>query len=100
MSRRRGPEGKIQDAVIEYAREKWNAYCKKNEKGKYGSAGFLDFSIYPVNRPHFVLEFKAPRKPLTPLQAHVKQELESRGHEVHVIDDVVEGRSIIDSKCK
>lgn len=102
---RRGPEGKIQDAVIKYARDEHNAYCKKNEKGMYGSAGFLDFSVYPDQRrrkkkvKHFVIEFKKPGEDYTPLQARIAKELQDRGHTVYKIDSITYGKLVIDQEC-
>lgn len=104
MAKRRGPEGKIQDAVIKYAREQHNALCKKNEKGLYGSAGFLDFTIYPDKMRKrtasvFVIEFKAPGEDYTPLQAHVRNELASRLHPVYKVDNIQQGKKIVDKEC-
>lgn len=101
---RRGPEGKIQDNVIKYARDEYNALCKKNEAGPYHLGGFLDFTIYPDKKRRreaetFIIEFKAPGGKLTPKQAHHKKELEGRGHRVYVIDNAVAGRAIIDKEC-
>lgn len=96
---RRGPEGKIQDAVIKYAREKYDALCKKNEKGMYGSVGFLDFSVYPYNRRNFTIEFKAPGEGLTPVQQNVWDGLTKRGHVCYKIDSIAYGKLIIDKEC-
>jgi hypothetical protein len=100
----RGPEGKIQDEVIKYARKTHNAFCKKNEKGRYGSAGFLDFSIYPDRKrkpkaSHFVIEFKAPGEDYTPLQRWTKDELVKRGHKVYLVSSAEFGKQVIDKEC-
>jgi hypothetical protein len=105
VSRRRGPEGKIQDAVIAYARETHNALCKKNETGRnFVSSGWPDYTIYPDKhrRPKaevFTLEFKAPGEDYTPLQAHVRDELVARGHRVYKVDNVAQGKKIVDNEC-
>lgn len=101
---RRGPEGKVQDGVIRYAREKHNALCVKNEAGFYNLGGFLDYTIYPdLERKKkarvFVIEFKAPGGVLTPKQHHCKGQLEERGHPVYVIDNIARGRMIVDQEC-
>jgi hypothetical protein len=100
----RGPEGKIQDAVIRYAREVHNALCIKNEAGRYFVGGFLDYTIYPDKMRKrsaqvFVIEFKAPGGELTPKQAHHRKQLENRGHKVFVVDSVAKGRMIIEAEC-
>lgn len=104
MSKRRGPEGKIQDSVISYARDTYNALCRKNEAGPYHVGGFLDYTIYPDKKRRreaetFVIEFKAPGESLTPKQAYHKKELEKRGHRVYMVDSVTRGRMIIDREC-
>jgi len=95
----RGPEGKIQDAVVKYARGK-GLLCKKNEVGRFNvSSGWPDFTIYGPEELCFFIEFKRPGGKLTELQAHVKLTLEQRGFEVYVIDNVNDGRSVIDKEC-
>ncbi len=103
---RRGPEGKIQDAVIKYARESYNALCKKNEAGRFGGGGWPDYVIFPDNggkSPRdcdvFFIEFKAPGGVLTPKQAHTIISITERGYVVHVVDSVALGRKIIDEEC-
>lgn len=102
----RGPEGKIQDNVIRYAREKHDALCVKNEAGRYFVGGFLDYTIYPnitrsppKDQKVFVVEFKAPGGAMTPRQEHHKKELERRGHKVYVVDSIARGRMIVDQEC-
>lgn len=101
---RRGPEAKIQDAVIKYAREKHNALCVKNEAGTYHVGGFLDYTIYPDRTRKktaqvFVIEFKAPGGELTPKQEHSFRQLEDRLHPVYKIDSVARGKMVIDQEC-
>lgn len=100
----RGPEGKVQDAVIRYARTKYNALCVKNEAGRYFTGGFLDYTIYPDKRLKktarvFVIEFKAPGGALTPKQVHNVMELRNRGHPAYRVDNVGAGRAIVDAEC-
>lgn len=103
---RRGPEAKIQDAVIKYAREKHNALCVKNEAGMYHVGGFLDYTIYPditrsppKDQKVFVVEFKAPGGDLTPKQEYNFKQLTSRGHHAYKIDSVARGKMVIDQEC-
>lgn len=101
----RGPEGKIQDAVLRYAKSK-GLLCKKNEVGRYFvSSGWPDVCFFPDARipfkgVPFFMEFKAPGKDLTPLQRHQKSELEARGYKVHVVSSKVRGKQIVDEECK
>lgn len=104
----RGPEGKIQDDVIKYAREKHGCLVKKNEVGRYFiQSGWPDAVFFPQRqiggeRGHvpFFIEFKRPGGKLTPLQEHVKDELGARGYNVYVVDGKVQGKRIIDKECK
>jgi hypothetical protein len=100
----RGPEAKIQDAVIKYAREKHNALCVKNEAGVYHVGGFLDYTIYPDKSRRktaqvFVVEFKAPGGELTPKQEYNVTQLKQRGHRAYKIDSVARGKLVIDQEC-
>lgn len=103
----RGPEAKIQDAVIKYAREK-GALCKKNEVGRYFvGSGFPDYTIFPdrdwkkgARAPvPFVVEFKKPGGKLTPLQEEVRRQIEARGYKYYLVDDKEQGKKIIDKEC-
>ena len=95
----RGPEGKIQDAVLRYAKSRDLLY-KKNEVGRYFvSSGWPDVTFYPGKGKIFFIEFKAPGGKLTPLQEHTRKEIEVMGYKYYVIDDVVQGKKIIDMEC-
>jgi len=95
----RGPEGKIQDAVVRYAREKYNALCKKFEVGRYFiSSGWPDWLMLRDRRAWFI-EFKRPGGVLTALQAQVRKEIEEQGFRYYVVDDIVQGKRIIDKEC-
>lgn len=96
----RGPEGKIQDAVIRYARFEKDVLCRKNETGAYHvSSGWLDYAIYPGRGRVFFIEFKAPGGKLTPLQQHMWNDLVSRGYHCYLVDDILKGKLIIDREC-
>lgn len=103
---RRGPEGKIQDAIIKYARTKYGALCKKNEVGKFFvGSGWPDYMMFkPLAAtggiPHmWFVEFKAPGKDLTPLQQEMRKQINTCGFRVHVISSVAAGKMIIDAEC-
>ncbi len=92
----RGPEGKIQDKVLKYAKSRGVLY-KKNEVGRYFvSSGWPDVIFFPGKSKCFFMEFKAPNKDLTPLQAHKKKELEEAEYSHYVVDNVEAGKRIID----
>lgn len=94
----RGPEAKIQDAVIKYARSK-GLLCKKNEVGRYMiQSGWPDFMIFGPMAKMIFMEFKAPGKIWTPLQADVAGKLVSRRFVYGVIDDVAKGKALIDKE--
>lgn len=102
---KRGPEGKIQDEVIKYAREEYGALCKKKEVGRYFvQSGWPDYAIYPDKRRRveaeaFFIEFKAPGEVFSPLQAERAKELRAHGYMVYVVDNVAKGKIIIDKEC-
>lgn len=103
---RRGPEGKIQDAVIKYARTKYGALCKKNEVGRFFvGGGWPDYMVLMGRGIHghdpciFFIEFKAPGKAPTPLQENAFAEIRARGFKVHVISSTEAGKKIIDAEC-
>lgn len=101
----RGPEGKTQDSVIKYAREKYGANCKKNEVGRFFvGSGWPDYFVLPDQTKYkkirlpFFIEFKAPGGALTPLQQLKKSELESCGYKVYVVDSVPYGKIVVDQE--
>lgn len=99
---RRGPEGKIQDAVIKYARTKYGALCKKNEVGRYFlGSGWPDYMVLGAyNTPCiFFIEFKGPGKAPTPLQENTFAEIRVRGFKVHVVSSIEAGKKIVDAEC-
>jgi hypothetical protein len=96
----RGPEGKIQDKVIKYARERYGALCKKNEVGRFFvGSGWPDYMVFTKHGSMVFCEFKAPGKAPTPLQENVFENLRDRGWKVHVVSSVEAGKKIIDAEC-
>lgn len=103
---RRGPEGKIQDAVKKYAFDKHNCLAKKMETGFYGrgEAKWFDMLFFPdrCNKKKaqmFMIEFKAPGEGLDAAQQYRIEELAKRGWKVHVISSVAAGKMIVDTEC-
>lgn len=92
----RGPEAKIQDAVLKYAKSRGLLY-KKNEVGRYFVAsGWPDVEFYPHGGKSFFMEFKAPGARPTPLQEHRISELRGAGYQVYVVNDAGLGKASID----
>lgn len=97
---RRGPEGKIQDAVIRYAREKYGALCKKNEVGKFFvGSGWPDYMLFTGRCRMCFVEFKAPGAGPTKLQEHMFQEIRERGFKIHIVSSVAAGKMVVDAEC-
>lgn len=103
---RRGPEAKIQDKVIKWAKETYRKQieCKKNQAGRYGSNGWSDYEIFRAEhellsgtRPAAVLflEFKAPGAEATELQAMRLKRLREMGFATGLADSVELGQEII-----
>jgi len=91
----RGPEGKIQDAVLRYAKSRGLLY-KKNEVGRFFvSSGWPDVVFYPAHGQAFFMEFKRPGGKLTPLQEHMHKTIHGNNYRVYVVFDAQEGRDII-----
>ena len=103
---RRGPEAKIQDKVIKWAKETYRKQieCKKSQAGRYGSNGWSDYEIFRAEhellsgtRPAAVLflEFKAPGAEATELQAMRLKRLREMGFATGLADSVELGQEII-----
>lgn len=93
---RHGPEAKIQDKVKEYAQRKGWLWYKRSRSDMFGSNGQPDgeFSRHP--QQIFFIEFKAPGKVSTPLQAERQAELRACGFHVYEVDNEEYGKLIID----
>lgn len=102
----RGPEGKIQDAVVRYLKA-LGVLFKKDTPGRFNiSVGWPDLTVFPTvfrsGRPPrvpFFIEFKAPGKGLTPLQDHVRTGLVAKGYKYYVVDDASKGKAIVNKEC-
>jgi hypothetical protein len=91
----RGPEGKIQDKVLAYAKKNDIMY-KKNEVGKFFiSSGWPDVIFFPGGGKCFFMEFKAPGKDLSELQAHKRRVLEKAGYKYFMVDSAARGILIL-----
>ena len=64
-----------------------------------GRAGVPDrIFLTPHGGKVFFVEFKAPEGKLRPLQENEHRVIRKHGHDVHVVDSVLEGKQLIDSK--
>lgn len=103
----RGPEGKIQDHVREYAKSEHDCLSKKMETGFYGrgESKWFDVLFFPDRRRKkkaaiFMIEFKKPGEVPDPAQQYRIDELVLRGYRVHVVSSKVRGKQIVDEECK
>ncbi len=84
-------ESKIEREVVKYAeRNGWLA-IKLNSGGNRGKPDRL---FLKDGRTVFI-EFKATGKPLQKLQKYWKEQIEARGHTVHVVDNRADGLRVL-----
>ena len=90
----RGPEAKIQDAVVAHAR---SVGCKAYKFESPGNSGVPDFMFTHINCGPFFVEFKAPGAKERPLQVIRQAEMADAGCVVYAsVDNVRVGKEIID----
>lgn len=89
----RGPEGKIQDGAIQYARSKPGGFACKLESN-YGGIPDTLFS-FPASGP-FLIEFKSPTGRANPRQKIVQAELIAAGTRVYQVRGSGSARELID----
>lgn len=104
-----GPEKKIQTAVIGYLKKSIAEHTevaglyRKIQGGKFGTNGWLDYEIFLKRGEDTVvlmIEFKAPGKVPTPLQALRIRQLEAVGVVCNVCDNIEEGKRLIDAAMR
>lgn len=89
-----GEEKKIQHRVVGYAGKHGILALKVN----IGSQkGWPDYLFIDGQGYHFWIEFKAPGKEPTPLQAYRAAQLADRGVAVFTVDNYEHGKKIIDA---
>ena len=95
MKARKVLEKVIENAVIRYAKKR----CPKGEIVKLNGMGKRSHPdrmfLFP-SRMTLYIEFKREGEEPTPLQAHLHKKWAALGHKVHVVDNVVEGKKLID----
>ncbi len=85
-------ESKIEKTVSDYARKKgWLVYkfCAPGNRA-------VPDKIFMRNGEMFFIEFKAPGKKPTTLQEVVGNRIKGECFEVHVVDNIEDGKTIID----
>lgn len=84
-------ESKIEATVTRYAKlNGWLAYkwTSPSNRGVPDRLYFKDGQLV-------IVEFKAPGKRPTPLQGSVHAKLSAQGFEVHIIDNIEEGKKLL-----
>lgn len=90
----RGPEAKVQDAVVRYAR---SVGCKAYKFESPGNSGVPDFLFSHINSGPFFMEFKAPGAKPRPLQEIRQSEMADAGCVVFgCVSSVQIGKEIVD----
>lgn len=89
----RGPEGKIQDGAMEYARSKPGGFACKVESN-YGGVPDTLLS-FPASGP-FMIEFKSPVGRASGRQKEVHAELRTAGVRVYLVRGSGSARKLID----
>ena len=91
-------ESRIEQKTTEYAKSLGMAALKLNVKGQ---AGWPD-RLYLWNGHVWFVEFKAPSQKPRPLQLEVHKRMQKLGAVVKVVDNLIDGRTIINElyNCK
>lgn len=85
-------ESKIEKTVSDYARSKgWLVYkfCAPGNRA-------VPDKIFMRSSVMFYIEFKAPSKKPTKLQEKVAERIRKEGFEVHTVDNIEDGKTIVD----
>lgn len=93
------PEGKIQKKVAEYA-ESLGFLARRNYVRAGGARGWPDTEFYLPGGAVVMMEFKRPGKKPSKIQQHRIDELRKLDHEVHVVDNVEQGKAILDDAVR
>lgn len=89
-----GPESKIETAVCKYAEKAGLLQRKFKSPGRRNVPDRIFFQ-YPAKC--FFIEFKAPGEVARPGQVREANKLAEKGFDVYFVDNVAEGRRIIDA---
>lgn len=86
-------ERSIENAVVKYAKKRDVESVKLNGMGKRSHP---DRMLLGPNGGLLFIEFKREGEEPTPAQLYLHEKWRRLGHEVHVIDDVEDGKDLID----
>lgn len=93
-----GPERKIQEAVVKYAKAR-GVLCMKMQASRFGSVGWPDYFFFYKGQC-LPVEFKAPKAKATPIQVAKHEELKARGFCVILCSDTAFGIECLDTMTK
>lgn len=89
-------EQSIQTAVVNFAKAEYQMIViKLSTLGRFGTTGWPDYLFLHKGRVLFI-EFKAPGKKSTPLQALRQANLAAQGFVVKEVSNIMIGKNLID----
>lgn len=91
-------EKDIESAVCKYAQQTYDMLARKYTSPSHRSVP--DRLFLGHGDHHFFIEFKKPGGKLTSGQEREIEKLKKRGHRVYVIDNVEEGKEVIDNEVR
>ena len=91
-------EKDIESAVCSYATQTYDMLARKYTSPSHRSVP--DRLFLGHGDHHFFIEFKKEGGKLTPGQEREIEKLKKRGHRVYVVDDIEEGKRIVDTEVQ
>ncbi len=91
-------EKDIESAVCSYATQTYDMLARKYTSPSHRSVP--DRLFLGHGDHHFFIEFKKESGKLTPGQEREIEKLKKRGHRVYVVDDIEEGKRIVDTEVQ
>lgn len=90
-------EKDIEKSVCDYSTQKYDMLARKFTSPNHRSVP--DRLFLGHGDHHFFIEFKKPGGQCTPGQEREIKKLRDRGHRVYVVNDIAQGKHIIDHEC-
>jgi len=88
-------EGSIQRAVIGWAKAHGIRCDKLSSGSHFQMSGLPDFILWIPGGKPLLIEFKSETGKLSPLQTITHAQLHQLGYDVHVVNDVTQGKQLI-----